>query len=62
MAGLNTSTSLTEGFTRVSITQTQPSVTSYICIASVNEDFPSEMVYVTFRGTAMFGFHYLLFI
>ena len=51
MAGHNASTSLTEGFTRVSITQTQPSVTSYICIASVDEDFPSDVVYVTFRGT-----------
>ena len=51
IAGHNTSSSLTEGFTRVSITQTQPSVTSYICIASIDEDFPSEVVYVTFRGT-----------
>ena len=56
MAGHNTSTSLTEGFTRVSITQTQPSVTSYTCIVTIDEDFPSEVVYVTFRGTQCWDF------
>ena len=56
MAGHTISTSLTEGFTRVSITQTQPSVTSYSCIATIDEDFPSEVVYVTFRGTQCLEF------
>ena len=56
IAGHSTSTSLTEGFARVSITQTQPSVTSYTCIASVDEDFPSEVVSVTFRGTQCLEF------
>ena len=51
MAGHTISTSLTGGFTRVSITQSQPSVTSYTCVVFLNEDFPSEVVYVTFRGT-----------
>ena len=61
IAGHSTSTFISERFVRLSITQTQPSVTSYTCVASVDEDFPSEVVYVTFRGTHMFGVHYLLF-
>ena len=56
MAGHSTSTSLTEGFIRVSITQTQPSVTNYTCIVPLDEDFPSEVVYVTFRGTQCLEF------
>ena len=56
MAGHSTSTSLTEGFVRVSITQTQPSVTRYACVASLDEDFPSKVVYVTFRGTQCLEF------
>ena len=56
MAGHSTSTSLTEGFTRVSITQTQPSVTSYSCVVSLTEDLPSEVVYVIFKGTQCLEF------
>ena len=58
MAGHNISPSQAEGFTRVSITQTQPSVTNYTCVASDNldEDIPSEVVYVTFRGTQCLEF------
>ena len=56
MAGHSTSTSLTEGFTRVGITQTQPSVTSYTCVVSLDVDFPSEVINVTFRGTQCLEF------
>ena len=51
MDGHNISIFRTEGFSRVSITQTQPSVTSYTCIVPLEKDVPSEVVYVTFRGT-----------
>ena len=51
ITGHSVNTSILGGYTIVSITQTQPSTTTYTCVTSLIDSIPSEALDVKFKGT-----------
>ena len=53
--GHSVNTSILSGYNIVSITQTQPSATTYTCVTFLKDSIPSQAFDVKFKGTIIIG-------
>ena len=54
--GHSVNSSIPGGYTVVSITQTQPSMTTYVCVSSIEKAVPSTTVIVKYEGMYTYVF------